>query len=183
MERGETRSGATFARRNRPYYSSEREALARHPRLTDPTPAITTRHMSLGSQSSVSLTQTTARFVYNSPEIERTLRSLFSGLLVQYPTSPTSGYEVVVTFNALLAHTSASSYSVFYGHDHRADNDRGAARELGFGGTYIVRSFSDVSRIPFTFDTEYLLDRHRGSFRDSGVRIVRFLNVVYLIYR
>jgi hypothetical protein len=72
---------------------------------------------------------------------------------------------------------------VFYGHDHREDNDRGASKELGYGTTYIVKSIADSAQIPTTFDHENLLASHRDVFRDSGVRIVRFLNVVYLIYR
>jgi hypothetical protein len=139
--------------------------------------------MSIGNSSVLKLTQTTARFVFNSPLIEQTLRLLFVKLITSYPATANTGYEVVVTFNALLADHKASTYSVFYGHDHREDNDRGASKELGYGTTYIVKSIADSAQIPTTFDHENLLASHRDVFRDSGVRIVRFLNVVYLIYR
>lgn len=183
MERGTTRSGRVYASRNRPYYSSEREALQRHARLLDPVPAVTTRHMSVGSSAVLKLTQTTARFVFNSPDIRDVMRRLFVKLITSYPATRNTGYEVVVTFNALLSDERASTYSVFYGHDHRTDNDRGASRELGHGDTVIVKSIADVSKIPHSFDHEHLLATHRDAFRDSGVRIVRFLNVVYLVYR
>ena len=183
MERGTTRSGRIYASRNKAYYSSEKEALQRHSRLTDPIPAITTRHMSVGNSSVLKLTQTTARFVFNSSYVKDTLRRLFVKLITTYPASSNTGYEVVVTFNALLADEKASTYTVFYGHDHRTENDRGASRELGFGDTIIVKSLSDVAKIPTSFDHEQLLATHRDAFRDSGVRIVRFLNVVYLVYR
>lgn len=183
MQRGETRSGGVYARRNKPYYGSEKEALQRHSKLLDPLPAVTTRHMSIGNSSVQKLTQTTARFVFNSPAIEETLRLIFVKLITSYPATANTGYEVVVTFNALLSDNKASTYSIFYGHDHREDNDRGASKELGYGPTYIVKNISDAGKIPTTFDHENLLASHRNVFRDSGVKIVRFLNVVYLIYR
>jgi hypothetical protein len=183
MERGATRSGGAYSKRNKPYYSSEREALQRHARLLDPQPAVTTRHMSIGNSSVLKLTQTTARFIFNSPLIEQTLRLLFVKLITSYPATVNTGYEVVVTFNALLSDAKGSTYSIFYGHDHREDNDRGASRELGYGDTYIVKNIADSDKIPVSFDHENLLSTHRNVFQDSGVKIVRFLNVVYLIYR
>ena len=183
MERGATRSGRVFAPRNKPYYSSEKEALKRQVRLTDPIPAITTRHMTVGNSRVLKLTQTTARFVFDSPLIKQTLTRLFAKLVTIYPSTANTGYEVVVTFNALLSDERSSTFSVFYGHDHRAENDRGASRELGYGDTVIIKNLSDVASIPTSFDHEHLLASHRNVFRDSGVKIVRFLNVVYLIYR
>ena len=183
MERGQTRSGRVYARRNKAYYSSEREALAIHSRLVDPVPAVTTRHMSIGNSSVMKLTQTTVRFVFNSPLIADTLRRLFVKLITSFPATANTGYEVVVTFNALLSDQRSSTFTVFYGHDHREDNDRGASRELGYGDTVIVKSLADVRKIPTSFDHEQLLQTHRDAFKDSGVRIVRFLNVVYLVYR
>jgi hypothetical protein len=183
MERGATRSGRVYSKRNKAYYASEREALKAHPRLLDPLPAVTTRHMSIGNSSVAKLTQTTVRFLFNSDLIKSTLRMLFVKLITSYPATANTGYEVVVTFNALLADHKSSTYTVFYGHDHREDNDRGASRELGFGDTVIVKNISDVGKIPTSFDHEQLLSSHREAFKDSGVRIVRYLNVVYLVYR
>ena len=182
-ERGVLRSGSRFAARNNPYYSSLADLLSHHTRLLSPEPAVAHRIARLLDSSSGSLVQTTARFLFDSPIIYSTLREIFSELFREHEESETGGFEVVVTFNAILVDADSSSYSLFYGQDHRAGNDAGAAPELKFGSTIVVRSMLDVGRIPTVFDSEQLVRSHRNAFANSNVRIHSFLNVVYLIYK
>ena len=60
----------------------------------------------------------------------------------------------------------------------------GAAPKLSYCSTsYLIRTLGDVYRLPVEFDFDALAEAHRHSFEQSGVRIARFLNVVYLVYR
>ena len=182
-ERGVLRSGSRFAARNNPYYSSYQQLIAHHRRLLDPVPAVSHRVARLFDSRAGTLIQTTVRFVFDSPLIYSTLREVFSELFREHEELSSEGFEVVVTFNAVLIDSDSSSYSLFYGQDHRAGNDAGAAPELRFGSTIIVRSMLDVGRIPSSFDSEALILSHRNAFANSNVRVHRFLNVIYLIYR
>jgi hypothetical protein len=182
-ERGFLRSGTRFAARNNPYYFSVEELLSHHKRLLVQEPAVTTRATRIAGLNFGSLLQTTVRFRMDSSLLKSTLRTVFFDLFREHEESGTSGFEVVVTFNAILTNQDASSFSLFYGHDHRADNVAGAAPELKFGGTTIIRTLLDLDSIPTTFDSEKLIHSHRHAFENSNVRIHSFLNVVYLIYR
>jgi hypothetical protein len=183
IERGFLRSGTRFAARNNPYYASVAELMSHHRRLTATEPAVTTRSTRIAGLKFGSLLQTTVRFRMDSSVIVSTLRTVFFDLFREHEESGSSGFEVVVTFNAILTNQDASSFSMFYGHDHRADNVAGAAPELKFGGTTIIRTLLDLDTIPTHFDGEQLLRAHRHAFDNSNVRIHSFVNVVYLIYR
>jgi hypothetical protein len=69
--------------------------------------------------------------------------------------------------------------------DHRANAGQtgGAAPELKYGETVIVKTLSDVKKIPSTFDFDQLVQTHRHAFENSSVYVHRFINIVYLIYR
>lgn len=97
MERGQTRSGRRFASANSSFYFSLNELRAHHPRLFDPIPALTTQlNRVLNRQTLVS--QTTARFLFNSDSIRSTLENLFAQLLREHPLDGPDdpGFEVVV---------------------------------------------------------------------------------------
>ena len=184
MERGNLRSGTRFAARNLNYYSTVKELLEHHKRLLSHQPAITTRATRIAGLNFGSLLQTTVRFRFNSTIIRATLRSVFFNLFREHTPGPDTGFEVVVTFNAILASSAEqTSYSLFYGHDHRADNLSGAAPELKYGATTVIRFLSDVDTIPVSFEQESLIAAHRRAFETSNVRIHEFINIVYLIYR
>jgi len=105
-------------------------------------------------------------------------------LFREHTEGPHAGFEVLVTFNAVLTNRERNSFSVFYGHDYRADNLVGAAPELRYGeGAVDVPNLAAVSKIPTTFDFEQLAVAYRHAFDQSDLRVERFLNVVYLIYR
>lgn len=133
-----------------------------------------------------SLIQTTARFRFDSPLIHSTLAEVFSYYFAQShqgDSTGNSGFEVVVTFNAVLFCESTGTYSLFYGVDHRATNDSGVAPELKYGDSIVVRNLSEVSLLPTSFDAESLVNSHRHNFESSNLRIHSLLNVVFLIYR
>jgi len=184
MERGNLRSGTRFAARNLNYYPTVKELLEHHKRLLSHQPAITTRATRIAGLNFGSLLQTTVRFRFNSTVIKPTLRAVFFNLFREHTPGADTGFEVVVTFNAILASTGEqTTYSIFYGHDHRADNLSGAAPELKYGATTVVRFLSDVDIIPTNFEQEALIASHRRAFESSNVRIHEFINIVYLIYR
>lgn len=181
--RGQLRSGSRYIQTNRPYYSSLRELLSHHKRLLLPEPAVTTRSARIAGLSQGSLLQTTVRFPVGSTIIRSTLREIFVDLFLEHQESSTNGFEVVVTFNAVLTNSTESSFSLFYGHDHRASNVAGAAPELKHGTTFLVRSLLDLDNVPVSFEMEQLLRAHRHAFENSNVHVHSFINIVYLIYR
>jgi hypothetical protein len=186
MERGTLRSGERFAARNYAFYKSEKELLDHHKRLLSHEPAVTTRATRIAGLNFGSLLQTTVRFRFDSTIIRSTLRRVFFDLFREHTIGGDSGFEVVVTFNAILTNQSDENnptFSIFYGHDHRADNISGAAPELKYGTTTIVQLLSDVDKIPVDFESDTLIRQHRRAFESSSVSIHKFINIVYLIYR
>jgi hypothetical protein len=184
-ERGQLRSGARFARRNTPYYESFAELRRHHARLFEPDPAVDTRHFRIGENAQRgTLLQTTLRIRADETpaNIRAHLRSVFARLFRLQPERHDTGFEVVVTFNAALADAQRTSFSVFYGHDHRSSNPSGAAAELRYGDTVIVNNMLDLESVPTGFDFERLVHAHRHSFENSSVSVYKFLSVVYLIY-
>ena len=108
----------------------------------------------------------------------------FIRLFREHTENREDGFEVIVTFNAVLSNADRTSFSVFYGHDYRAGNQIGAAPELRYmDRSYLVRTLGDVRRLPTAFDFDRLAEAHRHFFAESGVSIARFLNIVYLVYR
>jgi len=183
FERGATRSGARFAARNFAQYTSYAELMRHHERLLYVEPAVSHRTVRIADVRGGSLIQSLVRFRFDSPLIATTLADVFSDLFLEHEERVGDGYEVVVTFNAVLTNEDGSSFSLFYGVDHRAENDSGAAPELKYGPTLIVRTPLDVNRLPTVFDAESLIRSHRQAFADSNARIYSLVNVVYLIYR
>jgi hypothetical protein len=154
-------------------------------RLFEAEPAIDIRHFRIGENAQRgTLLQTTLRMRANEPEanIRRHLRLVFARLFRLQGDSLNAGFEVVVTFNAALSNAQRTSFSVFYGHDHRSSNPSGAAAELRYGDTVIVNSMLDLEAVPTFFDFERLAAAHHHSFDNSSVSVYQFLNIVYLIY-
>jgi hypothetical protein len=115
--------------------------------------------------------------------IQPTLRRVFFDLFNEHSETSSSGFEVVVTFNAVLTSPDSSTFSMFYGHDHRASNVGGAAPELKYGLTTVVTVLEDVDKIPTLFDSDQLIRAHQHAFENSNVRVHSFVNIIYLIYR
>jgi len=182
QERGRTRSGRRFARANVGHYSTVAELLRHHSRLLELESPISLRYFRVGRDQG-SLLQATLRFSTRHQNVRQSLLQHFVTLFRQHNEGPRTGFEVLVTFNAVLGNREGNSFSVFYGHDYRAGNLLGASPELRYGNPYIVRTLADVARLPVNFDFEELANAHRHSFAHSGVRVVRFLNIVYLVYR
>lgn len=184
VERGQTRSGARFAARNLAYYTSIRELLRHHQRLLSVEPAVTTQYAHVG-RSRGTLLQTTVRFRADSQHIRRDLRQVFLDLFRQHTDGGSGGFEVVTTFNVILSNSTSTTFSLFYGHDYRSTGQeaRGAREGLVYGSSTTVTSPDDVDRLPTSFDFERLVHEHRNAFDSSDVRVVRFINVVYLIYQ
>jgi len=182
-ERGATRSGRRFAQANVGHYTSLERLLAGHRRLLELESETSTRIFRLGSDQG-SLIQSTLRFSVRHPNLRQALLQRFSELFREHTEGRFSGFEVVVTFNAVLSNPEGTSFSVFYGHDFRAGNLAGAAPELSYRSReYLVRTLGDVARLPVEFDFDRLAEDHRHAFEQSGVRIARFLNIIYLVYR
>lgn len=185
VERGATRSGARFAARNVPFYSTLRELLSHHQQLLQPGPVVSTRYAAVGS-SRGTLLQTTIRFRSDHADIRAGLQREFSNLFRLVPANaPGDGFEVVVTFNAVVSDSSGTNYSVFYGQDYGSSGGSagGARRDLRYGSSYLVSHPDDVSALPVQFDFDLLAQTTRLHFDNSDLRIVRFLNVVYLVYQ
>jgi len=181
-ERGQTRSGRRFAQANVGHYGSVAELLRHHQRLLELESPISLRYFRVGRDQG-SLLQATLRFSVQHSNIRQSLLVHFTSLFREHVEGSRTGFEVLVTFNAVLGTREGDSFSVFYGHDYRAGNLLGASPELRYGRPYVVRTLADVARLPVRFDFEALANAHRHSFAHSGVRVERFLNIVYLVYR
>jgi hypothetical protein len=182
-ERGVLRSGSRFAARNTSYFSTLRELYAVHKRLLDNEPAVSTRIARVGESRNGSLLLTTIRFRFDYPAIAYRLRLELLELFRQHSQNNREGFEVIVTFNAVLTNHDQTSFSVFYGQDFRAGNNSGAAPELKYGDTVVVKTISDISKIPTSFDADSLIASHRRAFETSNVKIFKFLNIVFLVVR
>jgi len=183
VERGATRSGGRFAAANTPHHPSIKDLLDHHKRLLHPEPVVTTRVSKIGSLKNGSLLTTTIRFPRDYPNKKIRLAEEFVELFREHSEGPESGFEVVVTFNAILTNQDSTSFSVFFGQDFGEGNISGAAPQLRFGESVVVKTLGDVSKIPTHFDFEQLAKNHRHSFESSNVRVHSFLNVVYLVTR
>jgi hypothetical protein len=182
-ERGVLRSGSRFAARNTSYFSTLRELYAVHKRLLAHEPAVSTRIARVGESKIGSLLLTTIRFRFDYPSVAYRLRLELLELFRQHTQNNREGFEVVVTFNAVLTNQNQTSFSVFYGQDFRAGNNSGAAPELKHGDTVVVKTISDISKIPTSFDADSLIASHRRAFENSNVKIFKFLNIVFLVVR
>lgn len=181
--RGALRSGKRFAAKNQAYYSSVRELLSNHSRLTAKEPAVATRFLKIADNNRGSLIRTTVRFRADYPFIEHKLREVFLDLFREHTENSTDGFEVMITFNAILTNSDRTTFSVFYGQDFGFDNLAGAANQLRHSDPVVVKSLLDVDKIPTRVDLDSILTAHRHSFDNSNVRIDQILNIVYLIRR
>ena len=183
VERGTLRSGGRFAERNEPYYSSVAELFKVHKKLLEQEPAVTTRIARVGESRFGSLLLTTIRFRFDYPAIEHRLKVELLNLFREHTQNARDGFEVVITFNAILCNQEETSFRVFYGQDFRTGNQSGAAPELKYGEAVVVKSLADIGKIPTSFDSERLLAAHRRAFENSNVKVYRFINIIYLIIR
>lgn len=176
QERGQTRSGARFAARNSPYFSSLRELLGHHQRLLEPGPVVSTRYVRVGRGS---VLQTCVRFRSDHPDIRGALTRVLTDLL-QELNSENEGFEVSVTFNAVLSNRNATSFSLFFGQNY---GEGSAQSRLGFGRPVIVSSLLHLRRVPTSFDLEDLIRRYSLAFDSSDLVVANIINVVYLVHQ
>jgi len=186
VERGYLRSGGRLAARNTPHFTSLKELYSRHKRLLASEPAVTTQEYTIQAAANArvgSLLRTTVRFRTDYPDIAGELRTVFQELFREHSHGPDDGFEVVVTFNAILTNSDQTTFSVFYGHDFSVGNSSGARAELRYGSSIVVKSMYELHKIPTSFNYHQLAVNHRHSFHASDVKVLRFINVVYLVSR
>jgi hypothetical protein len=183
LERGTLRSGSRFAARNFPHFTSYNELMSHHKNLLAEKPVISQRIVRIADVTTGSLSQTIVRFRFDSSVIESTLLDTFVNLFYEHEENQVDGFEVVTTFNAVLTTEDASTFSLFYGLDHRTGSRLGAAPELSYGNPVIVKNITDVRKISTFFDADELIQSHRNAFDTSNVRVHSFVNIVYIIYR
>ena len=196
-----TRSGKQYIAYNKPFFSSKKELLSHHSRLTSKNPTVETRTFRVGN-GKAHLIETTARF-HSSAEpklIHQVLKKTFFQLKVEGAAStPNVGepeaaavvgggdgkwnFEVNVTFNAILHNSDIDSWSVFYGLDYAKDNPTGVSKSMTYGDTVVIDTEKDILKIPTSFDMNHVLKQCRQGFTDSSVYVDSLLNVVYLIYK
>jgi len=182
QERGALRSGKRFAARNNPFYLSEAELLNHHKKLLENISGPSIRHFHIGHGQG-SLMQATIRYRIDYPHILSSLVGIFATLFREHSESKSEGFEVVITFNAILSNSQNTTFSLFYGHDYRGGNISGARPELKYQNTFVVKSLTDVNNLPTRFNIDQLIHDHRDTFQSSDVKIYKFINVIYLIYR
>jgi hypothetical protein len=177
-ERGQTRSGARFAARNLPHFSSMKELLAHHQRLLVPGPVVNTRYVKVGRGV---VLQTCIRFRSDHPNIRSGLTRVLAELLREVDSSE-EGLEVTLTFNAVLADRKFTSFSLFYGQDYGEQSEEGSSTRLGHSRPVVVRNLLQIRRVPTEFDLEELAQRYSLAFESSDVVVAKLLNVVYLVH-
>lgn len=176
-----TRSGARFRSANRPFYQSLQELRQHHNRLFTEDPAFSQSQIFIGGRNRT-LIQATLRFPVQSTRIRSSLLEVFADLF-QTHDSAEGGFEVIITFNAILFSHETNTYSVFFGHDYRLGTTTGAAQQFGHPDTYFIRYLDEVHQIPTDINVADLLHTYRNAFDDSGVSIHSFINIIYLIYQ
>lgn len=88
---------------NRPYFSSVEELLFYHRRLVHSKVEVTTRESYIASLTRNTLLQTVVRMHVSVRNKKAILRSLFFDLFREHSENSTDGFEVVTTFNVILA--------------------------------------------------------------------------------
>lgn len=176
-----TRSGVRYQIANRAFYPSLRELRQHHQRLYTDDPAFSQSQVFIGGRNRT-LLQATVRFPINSARIESSLLDVF-GELFQTHGQSGSGFEVIITFNAVLYSQETNTYSVFFGHDYRLGTTTGAAQQVTEPDTYYIRHLDEVRHIPTDINVANLMHTYRNAFDDSGVSIHSFINIIYLIYQ
>lgn len=99
-------------RRNRPYASSLKDLLRRHKRLTAVRVEISSREGKVPKIPHGSLLTTVVRMHVSVKNKSEILRDLFFDLFREHSESKEEGFEVVVTFNAVL-HNQVSFFTFF----------------------------------------------------------------------
>jgi len=181
-DKGTTRSGVCFSDLNAGYYKLLKQCVAAHKKLFSEEPSVQTRLIPIVGQERGCLSQTIVRFPINSAQISSTLFDIFSDLFQQHRENDTDGFEVQITFNAILHSEQKNTWHVFYGLHHAQSNERVTERFIS-QNVFVVKSLLDVANIKSSFDAESLLYAHRNSFADTHVRVHSFINVIYLIHR
>jgi len=182
-ERGALRSGQRFAELNKAHCRTEAELLNRHHKLEALKAGPFHNRLKL-STGLGDIDQTIVRYSTRHPDIYGDLRQVFLNLFKNSGETERSGYEVSVTFNAVLTNSDSTSFSIFYGQDYSSTSDHGVGGRLrGSERPILIRSPRDVQNIPTVFNYEDIIHQNRAAFQSSNVRIHRIINIIYLIYR
>jgi len=99
--RGTLRSGKEFSAKNTPRYKSYAELLKHHENLLKKEPRIATDELGISNLSGDRLLSSQITFRADHPSISTDLQNFFRPFF-EYGESAASGFEVVVTFNAVL---------------------------------------------------------------------------------
>ena len=185
QERGQLRSGKRFAALNKPYPSTEAELMRRHQKLLQLRAGPFTRRFRVGNNLG-DITQTVLRYSVHNPNIAADIKHSFHELFREAGgEDPRAGFEVAVTFNAILSNQDSTSFSIFYGQDYKATSDHGVANDRlkGMEKALFVHTVRDIAKIPTSFDLQNVIVANRVAFESSNVRIHKIINIVYLIYR
>ena len=178
-ERGQTRWGVRFAARNLPHFSTLRELLSHHQRLLVVGPVVSTRYAKVGKGT---VLQTCVRFRSDHPDIRGALSGVLAELFREID-SQREGFEVTITFNAILSNRDSTSFSLFYGQDYGEQSQGGSHSRLGFSRPVRVRNLLHLRRVQTEFDLEELIRLYSVAFESSDVVVVKLINVVYLIHQ
>ena len=183
-ERGALRSGRRFAALNKPYPSTEAELLKRHQKLLEPKAGPFTQRFRIGNNLG-DITQTVIRYSPTYPNIATDLRNCFHILFREAGgEDPRAGFEVSVTFNAILTNQDGTSFSIFYGQDYKPTSDHGVSSKLkGVENAVLVQTLGDLKNVPTSFDLQEVINSSRMACLSSNVRVHKIINIVYLIYR
>ena len=185
LPRAERISAAERIHGNVGYARSVNELMRRHPKLQAAEPAVVDKDVFKFTQGRRvgSLIQTHVRFRFDYPNVQQYLLTVFARLFGLQGNSR-DAFEVVITFNAILHCQDSGTYSMFYGTDFRENNRMGAAHELSYGDTYVIKNLQQVaSNLPVNFDMQDLIYRHRDAFPNSNVSVFQIINIIYLIYQ
>jgi len=177
QERGQTRSGARFAARNLPYFSSIAQLLSHHQRLLEPGPVVSTRYVHVGRGS---VLQTCIRYRSDYSDIRGSLTRILTDLL-QELNFDDEGFEISITFNAILSNRDSTSFSLFFGQNYGQGSPQS---RLGLAERpVVVRNPLHIRRVPTEFNLEDLVQRYSLAFDSSDLVVARILNVVYLVHQ
>jgi len=101
--------------------------------------------------------------------------------LFQELGSDHEGFEVSVTFNAILSDKDSTSFSLFFGQNYGPDSPR--SRLAYSEKPLVVANLTHLRRLPTEFNLEDLVRRYSLAFDSSNLVVVRIVNIVYLVHQ
>jgi hypothetical protein len=100
---------------------------------------------------------------------------------LQELNSDNEGFEISITFNAILSNRDSTSFSLFYGQNYGSGS---AQSRLGLAERpVVVRNPLHIRRVPTEFNLEDLVQRYSLAFDSSDLVVAKIVNVVYLVHQ